>query len=57
MTYAIERHGHKLFLMVDYGKGEIIPIAEFLSDKAADRFVEALAMAKGAAHAHGQNGI
>lgn len=57
MTLAIERHGDKLFLMVDYGRGHIVPIAEFLSPHAAGRFTEALTLAKGAAHAHGQNGI
>lgn len=57
MTFAIERHLGELCLMVDNGRGCVRRIATFGCDFNAELFKEALAMAKAAAHAHGQSGI
>lgn len=59
MTFAVEKHGDQFWLIVLDGKGNKKYLAAFVGvgDDCARLFNETLALAKMAAHAHGQSGI
>lgn len=57
-TFCVEEwETGKYSLYADDGQGNLYCLAEFHSRATVDLFNETLALAKAAAHAHGQGGI